>query len=149
MTRYIEPTLKARQRFFLAATIWAGCVLLSGRLDQLLPPLSADTAVAMDQALDRILLFAGLSTAFFSALSFCAIRYARRAVESRQWPPNGRSIPFRAKVRDIKNPRNVWLFLGMLLIIFALQIALSWGVYLKQRTLFDEWKEIARAAEHR
>ena len=146
MTRYIEPTLRTRQLWFLAALLVATSFwLLTTRIDQLLPPLDKDLAVAFDQILERSLIAAILSTVFFVVYSLVAIHYTRRVIASQQWPPTGMTVPFRTKVKEIKNPRNAWLYLTVSLgILFAIQIALPWAHYVNQREHFRALKEIIR-----
>ncbi len=140
MTRYIEPTQRTRQLFFLAAILWAGLVLFLDRLDQFLPPLSKDRSIAIDQILERSLWGTVLSTVFIVILSMGAIYLTQRAISSGQWPPTNMTVPFRAKVKEIRSPRRTWISLAVLLSFFAIQIGLSWILYAKKQETLEEAK---------
>jgi len=142
MTRYVEPTLRTRQLFFLAVISLGGLLLASSRLDDILPPFSSEPLAALDQMLGRSLVAATLSTIYYALFSVVAIHYTRRAVESRQWPPNGMTVPFRLKVKEIKNPRNAWMFLAIILFMFTAQATIPWFGYAKQRSQLEELKEM-------
>ena len=141
MKRYVEPTEKARQLFFLALLMISGLALLADRLDELLP-ISSDTSVALDQVLERSLLGAVLSSVFYGALAGIAIHLTRRAVVSKQWPPVGMSVPFRTAVREVRRPWTAWTCLGLVLLAFALQIAGPWYGYVTVRELIPKLKQV-------
>jgi len=137
MTEYIEPTLKARQLFFLAIILLGGYALFISRIDEFLPPPSDP-----DQMLDWLLIATILSTIFYTTLSILAIYYTRRAVQSGQWPAKGMAVPFRTKIKEIKNPRNAWLLLTIILCYFAIKISFGWYMYTQQRKLTEEIKHL-------
>lgn len=118
--------------------------VLTSRLNDLLPPLSSDASQMFDQLVERSLLAAVIGTVLFGAFSMVAVHFTRRAVKSGQWPPKGMSVPFRTKILEIKNPRNAWTYLGVLLLMFAVQIALPWYAYAKQKAYYGELKELLK-----
>jgi len=142
MTEYVEPTLRARQLFFLAIILLGGFALFISRLDVFLPPLSDP-----DQMRDRLLVAIVLSNIFHIALSIEAIYYTRRAVQSGQWPPKGMAVPFRTKIKKIKNPRNAWLLLTVMLFGFAFNTLLPWLSYAKHKELDKEIKQLIIRSE--
>jgi formate hydrogenlyase subunit 3/multisubunit Na+/H+ antiporter MnhD subunit len=141
MTEYVEPSLKARQLFFLAVILLGGFALFISRLDELLPYSEPD------QMRDWALIAMVLSTIFFTALSVVAIYYTRRAVQSGQWPAKGMAVPFRTKIKVIKNPRNAWLLLTVILCYFAFKIAFLWFMYVQQRQLDEEIQQLIVQSE--
>ena len=137
MKRFVEPSTKAQQLFFLALVLLGALALLANRLPDFLPSISLDPSVASEQVLNQSLWIASLNTLFYLGLSFHAVHYVHRAVRSRQWPPEGMSVPFRTEIKEIKNPRNAWAVLAFLLLLYAAQIAMPWHIYTKQRELFE------------
>ena len=133
---YIEPSLRARQLFFLVILLLVGGYgLFISRIDEFLP---SDP----DQILDWLLIVTILSTIFYTALSILASYYTRRAVQSGQWPAKGMAVPFRTKIKKIKNPRNAWLLLTIILCYFAIKISFGWYMYAEQRKLSEEIKQL-------
>jgi hypothetical protein len=145
MTNYIEPTLKTRQLFFFAVVVLGGLAVLTSRLDELLPPLSGDPLLALDQMHFRLLVATVLSTIIFTALSIVAIYNTRRAVQSGQWPAKGMTVPFRTKIVEIKNARNAWLLLAIILCCFVSMVSLKWFIYSK----YQELREVVQQSTMR
>lgn len=142
MKRYIEPTLRARQLFFLGLLVVAGVALLADRANQFLPPLSSDEVVALDQMVERSLLAALLASVFWCGLGGAAIYLTNRAIRSRQWPPAGISVPFRTEAVDIKRPWVAWALLVVFLVTCVVQIAGPWYGYATLRELAPTLKRV-------
>jgi Na+/H+ antiporter NhaC len=140
--KFIEPTPKTRQLFFLSLFFLGVLALAIPHIDDLLPPLSSNQTIVFEQVLSRSLMAAVLSTLFFVVFSGIAFHYTQRAIRSGQWPPKGMSVPFRIKITEIKNPRNAWALLIILLCLFLAQTAMIWIVYVKQRAHFEELKQL-------
>jgi hypothetical protein len=134
MTRYIEPTLRSRQLFFLYVILLGGFALFVSHLDDiLLPLLSCDPLLALEQTIVWSLVSTILTTILYLSLSVTVIYYTRRAVQSGQWPAKGMTVPFRTKVTEIKNPRSAWLYLIIVLTIFTSSIVRQWLAHDKSR----------------
>ena len=142
MKRYIEPTPKARQLFFLTLVMLGGYALLVSRIDMLLPPISSDAKIALDQAINRLFIGAVLSTLFFSGFVFAAIHTTRRAVKSGQWPPVGMPVPFRTQVTEIVRPWKAWAILAAVLIYLTFKIAMPWFIYLEFQKMESKLQEL-------
>lgn len=142
MTNYIEPTLKARQLFFLAVAALGGFALFLSRLDVFLPSIRDP-----HQMNNWLLAFNVISNFIYISLAVAAIYYTRRAVQSGQWPAKGMTVPFRTKVIEIKNSRNAWLLLTVVLCFLTIKIALPWVMYTKQLEIAEEIKELNSRSE--
>lgn len=147
MEKYIEPTLKTRQLFFLSIALLGGLALLASHRDKFLPPLNHDPSLAIDQMLNRSLVAALISTILFISFSVAAIHYTRLVIRSGQWPPKGMNVPFRTKIRKIKNPWNARTYLIVIMCLFAAQTVMPWAIYAQQRTLLGELKQQIYADE--
>ena len=137
MANYVEPTLKTRQLFFLAVTALGGLAFFVSRLDVFFP------SIRDPQQMNNWLLAATvMSSLFYIFLAVVASYYTRRAVQSSQWPAKGMTVPFRTKVMEIKNPRNAWLLLTVMLCFLTIKIALQWVMYAKQLEIIEEIKQL-------
>ena len=133
MKRYVEPDPRARQLFFLALAVWALCAVLVARLNQILPPLSSNIGIALDQGTKRLLLSAVLASAFYAGVAFYAVRLTRRSILCGQWPPVGMSMPFRTAIREIRHPGVEWFLMSLALLSLAGLAALPWLAYAHAR----------------
>jgi hypothetical protein len=142
MTKYVEPTLRARQLFFLYLIGLGAFMVLADRLDELLPPISDDLTIAFDQILERTLVAAVLSTIFYAGIALAALHYARRALRSGRWPPEGMAVPFRTPIKEIRRPWKVWVYLAVLFASLAALTAMPWQAYSRQQAYFQEVTQI-------
>jgi hypothetical protein len=141
MSTYIEATPRTRQLFFLAVILLGGLFLALDRIAFLLPPVSEDPVIAIEQTIYRSASSALAVSILYAALSVVAIRYAKLTAESGQWPPQGMTVPFRTKVLVIKKKQHVWLYLGFILCAFALQGTLPWVKYSIQKERLEELRK--------
>lgn len=142
MTNFVEPTLKTRQLFFLAVAALGGFAFFISRLDVFLPSIRAP-----QQMNNWLLASTVISSMFYIFLAVVAIYYTRRAVQSGQWPAKGMTVPFRTKVMEIKNPRNAWLLLSIILCLLTIKIALPWVMYVKQLEMIEEIQQLNTQSE--
>lgn len=94
MKRYVEPDPKARQMFFLALALVAAFAFAVARLDRILPPLSSNPSVALDQVATRLLLAAAFSSVFHSLTP-----------PSSEQAPASRRLPLMSNVSRLKQAR--------------------------------------------
>jgi hypothetical protein len=137
MTNYVEPTLRTRQLFFLAVATLGGFALFISRLDVFLPAIRDPNQIST-----WLLASTVISSLFYISLAVAAIYYTRRAVQSGQWPAKGMTVPFRTKIMEIKNPKNAWLLLTVMLCFLIIKIALPWVMYAKQLEMVEEIKQL-------
>lgn len=141
MEKYVEPSLKARKLFYLAIVLFCGLALFVMYLDEILPPISSDITVALEQTNERSFAASIISTIFYIGFSIVVYHYTRRSIQSKQWPPAGMAVPFRLKVKEIRNPNIAWLYFLCILFIFVVQTTFTWYVYAKQQTIFGSIKK--------
>jgi hypothetical protein len=149
MSKYVEATLRTRQLFFLGVILLGGLILFLDRVEAILPPLSRDPVLAIEQFAHRSMVAALVLSVFYLVLSAMAINLAKRSADSGQWPPKGMTVPFRTKIIEIKKQRYVWLYLTIILSVFTAQAAMPWVRYEEQRELLKELKTTVQVVPNR
>jgi hypothetical protein len=148
MKRYIEPSPRARQLFFLALALLAAFAVVVARLDRILPPLSSNPTVALDQGAARLLFASAFSSVFYGALAFFVVRMTYRSIRCKQWPPVGMPVPFRTAIREIRHPRVEWILMSFGLVSLAFLAALPWLGYAQFRNAAAEISALSVTPNH-
>ena len=148
MKRYVEPSPRTRQLFFLALVLLTALAVVVDRFDRILPPLSLNPAVALEQGANRLLLASAFSSVFYAVLAILVVRMTRRAVRSGQWPPVGMSMPFRTAIREIRHPRVEWLLMSLALVSLVVLAALPWLGYAQFRNVAAQVSALPETPNH-
>ena len=130
MKHYIEASPKAKKVFFIVAFIWAGVALFLASYDVWFP-VSGTQQEQLVQISNRGLVALVVAVVFYLLLSILVVAYTVWTVRSGQWPPLGRSMPFRTRVHEIKQPVLAWVFAGILLLGYAAHLGTqiySWSL---------------------
>jgi hypothetical protein len=137
MTRYVEASPRARQWFLLAAIVWLGLALLASRFGVYFPLSGTQSEQLVE--LDRRTWWAfGGFTVLYLFLSALALFLAAKAVRTKQWPPAGVALPFRARVHEIQSPRKVWLLAIVLICLYFGHIAIAGRQALDSHAMLQE-----------
>jgi hypothetical protein len=142
---YIEPSNNARRWFWIFALIWVCAAAFLTHFDDLFPV----TGTALDQIeglLKRSFCAAVFTTIFYLTIGGTIIFLAVRTVRTKQWPPRGMAVPFRARATEIRRPVIVWLYAAVMLLLIALQIGISFKKWQAQKHIYKEALQLIRPA---
>lgn len=132
MSNCLQPTTRGRVAFLISLGFLFFLFSVTSWAPALYPPISNDPLVAKEQLLSRAFHLAIFQTISSIPPALLVLWLHQNALRTNTWPSLGDYVPFRVKVRQLKNSKLPWLFLLVFESILAVGIALIWIYYFMQ-----------------
>jgi hypothetical protein len=142
-TQFIEPSIRARRWFWVIALAWVCVVAVLINFDRWFP-VSGSSLDQIEQLMNRSLCAIILRVIFYLAMSLVVIVLTIATVRTKQWPPRGMPVPFRARVTEVRRPIFVWLYASIIVMLHLLMIATSVETWRIQSRALNQVIELVR-----
>ena len=121
MDTHIDGTKQGKVIFYSLLLGFLLVMLLLDNFNNLFPVEGTQTQ-KIDINIERNFSFNIINTIIHIAYSFIVIYMGRLIIKCGRFPPKGMSVPYRIKITYINSPIKVWLVVGVLLVMFAVNI---------------------------
>jgi magnesium-transporting ATPase (P-type) len=121
METHTNGTKRGKVIFYL---LILGFLLIMLFLDNFntLFPVEGTNIEKTDAYIERSFYFNVVNAIVHIAFTFIVVYMGKLIIKSGKFPPNGMPIPYRIKITYVKNPNYIWLVIGILLLMFLLNI---------------------------
>ena len=121
MDTHIDGTKQGKAIFYSILLGFLLIILLLDNFNNLFPVEGTQTQ-EIDINIERNFYLNIVNTIIHIAYSFIAIYMGKLIIKSGRFPPKGMPVPYRIKITYVNNPNKVWLVVGVLLFMFAVNI---------------------------